>query len=124
MSKASSRGRAQPVNLAMRLGALIPRIRPTTSVGRSRRAPPRMSRARIPHQHGLFLHGVAALTVGGAWVYGVFEVDAFADGVALDDFVAHSETNTLECDGGLRKIVTGAVTETVTVFERRGEMWG
>lgn len=59
-----------------------------------------MSRARIPHQHGLFLHGVAALTVGGTGVYGVFEVDAFTDGVALDDFVAHFETETLECDGG------------------------
>jgi hypothetical protein len=45
--------------------------------------------ARIPHQNGLFLHGVAALTVGGAGVDGVLEVDAFADGVAFDYFVAH-----------------------------------
>ena len=32
---------------------------------------------------------MAALAVGGAGVDGVLEVDAFADGVALDDFVAH-----------------------------------
>lgn len=48
-----------------------------------------MSRTRIPHEHGLFLDGVAALAVGGAGVDGVLEVDAFADGVAFDDFVAH-----------------------------------
>lgn len=32
---------------------------------------------------------MAALAVGGTWVNGVLEVDAFADGVALDDLVAH-----------------------------------
>lgn len=34
---------------------------------------------------------MAALTVGLAGVDGVFVVDAFADGVAFDDFVAHCE---------------------------------
>lgn len=29
------------------------------------------------------------LAVGGTWVDGVLEVDAFADGVAFDDFIAH-----------------------------------
>lgn len=48
-----------------------------------------MSRARVPDQHGLFSDGVAALAVGGAGVDGVLEVDAFADGVAFDNFVAH-----------------------------------
>lgn len=48
-----------------------------------------MSCTGVTDQYGLFLNGVAALAVGGAWVDGVLEVDAFADGVALDDFVAH-----------------------------------
>lgn len=45
--------------------------------------------ARIPHQHGLFRYLVAVLTVGATGVNGVSEVDAFADGVAFDDFVTH-----------------------------------
>ena len=43
----------------------------------------------IADQDGLFLHGMAALAVGLARVDGVFEIETFADGVALDDFVAH-----------------------------------
>lgn len=54
-----------------------------------------MRRARIANQHCLFLDGMAALTVGGAWVDRMFEVQALAHGVALDDLVAH--------DGGERK---------------------
>lgn len=32
---------------------------------------------------------MATLTIRGAWVDGMLKVDAFADGVALDNFVAH-----------------------------------
>lgn len=64
------------------LGTRVTRIRR----GRAAR---RMSRAGISDENGLFLDGVAALAVGGTGVDGVLEVDAFADGVAFDDFVAH-----------------------------------
>ena len=48
-----------------------------------------MSVTGIPNQDGLFLYCMAALPIGRAWVDRVFEVEAFADGVAFDDFVAH-----------------------------------
>lgn len=44
----------------------------------------------MPDQHGLLLDFMAVLAVGGAGVDGVLVVDAFADGVAFDDSVAHS----------------------------------
>jgi len=43
----------------------------------------------IAHENGLFLYTVAALAIGFAGVDGVFEVETFADGVALDEFVTH-----------------------------------
>jgi hypothetical protein len=43
----------------------------------------------ISHQDGPLLHGMAALAVGLAGINGVLEVEAFADGVAFDEFVAH-----------------------------------
>lgn len=48
-----------------------------------------MPRTRVTDQHGLFHHDVVALAVDGTGVDGVLEMDAFADGVAFDDFVAH-----------------------------------
>lgn len=48
-----------------------------------------MPRTRVTDEHGLFLDNVAVLAVGGTSVDGVLEVDAFADGVAFDDSVAH-----------------------------------
>ena len=35
------------------------------------------------------------MAVGGTWVNGVLEVDAFADGVAFDDLVAHFDGGVL-----------------------------
>lgn len=60
-----------------------------------------MSRTYIAHEHGLLLDGMAVLAVGGARVDGVLEVDAFADRVAFDDFVAHFSV----CLGGLNGVV-------------------
>lgn len=51
-----------------------------------------MNGTDIADQDGLLLDRVAALAVGGAGVDGVLEVDAFADGVALDELVAHFGT--------------------------------
>lgn len=36
------------------------------------------------------------MAVGGTWIDGVLEVDAFADGVAFDDFVAHFGSELIE----------------------------
>lgn len=77
-----------------------------------------MFRARIPHQNGLFLHGVAALTVGGAGVDGVLEVDAFADGVAFDHFVAHFQFSTL-----IESIEANKAWKGKAETENGGEMW-
>lgn len=48
-----------------------------------------MPLTHIAHQHGLLLERVPALSVRLAGVDGVFVVQAFADGEALDEFVAH-----------------------------------
>lgn len=60
----------------------------TRTRGRTSRAR-RVAGAGIADQDGLLLHGMAALAVGGARIDRVLEVNAFADGVALDDLVAH-----------------------------------
>jgi hypothetical protein len=48
--------------------------------------------AGVPNEDGPLLHGVAMSAVGRAHVDAMLVVEAPAEGVALDDEVAHSET--------------------------------
>lgn len=45
--------------------------------------------ADVADEDGLLLREVAVLAVGAARVNGVTEAEAFANGVAFDDLVAH-----------------------------------
>lgn len=48
-----------------------------------------MSITGVAHQDGFVLRKMIALAIGLTGVDGVFEVKTVADGVALDDYVAH-----------------------------------
>ena len=43
----------------------------------------------ITNKDSFLLYLMAALAISRAWVNGVFEVETFADGITLDDLVAH-----------------------------------
>jgi hypothetical protein len=78
---------ALPFSLAL---TLIPGIRPHYRTGRnSRQRRHRVSVTGIADKDCLFLYFMAALAICGARVDGVLEVEAFADGIALDNPVAH-----------------------------------
>lgn len=78
---AVARGAVARVRVAARGGLLLVVVR-------------RVVLAGVAHEHGALLHGVALGAVGGAHVDAVLVVEAPADGVALDDEVAHGEGRT------------------------------
>lgn len=83
----------------------IPGIGPLRTRRNSIDPPPRVLVTGITNQDGFFLYSMAALAVRRARVDGVFEVETFANGVALDDFVTHFVWY-LECRGN-RLMVEG-----------------
>jgi hypothetical protein len=71
----------------------------------------------VPHENGLFLHAVAALAIAFTGVDGVLEVETFADGVALDDFVAHFEL----CKVGEQKVYREVCDGVMVIKKAKSE---